>query len=593
MQRHDPTALRDALARQAAAHTVGYGRPPPGPDAVRMLRLIGTIFRTPTRWQAIGLIGAIVVITVSEVIAMLRLATWNADFFNLLESKSLPGLATQSWIFVAIVASLMLLQSASLQTKLYLQILLRTHLTRTVSDAWMSDGRQVRIRNIGGTHDNEDGRIAEDARVVCEMIVEFLVSLLYAVLQLISFIGVLWLYSGPLTIAVGGDVVTIPGHMVWVALLYAGLGATITIFIGHPLVRATERRQAAEAAYRARLANAVTHASSIALTGAEGGERRRLATAFEQIRAAWKTQIMSLRNLLFFSAGYGQLTLVLPLLVLAPRYFDGDMSLGTLMQVTIAFGQVTGALSWLSGNFSSMAQWEASAERVLKLHDAVTSIGDGFGVAGSGRFLRLQVNGPNLTFQDLSLVTPDGEVLIKHFSGEIRPGELVVVEATPQAAEALFRAVAGLSLWGAGRIELPEDTTLFFMGERPYLPATTLLDVLTEPQTPEGLGEADVAQALAAVGLTQLVPLIDTAAAWEQELGIEDQQRLGFARAILHRPRWILIHGATSALDAKTEESLMDLLTRRLPDAALVTIAHRPISEWRFERRISLSVEPA
>jgi vitamin B12/bleomycin/antimicrobial peptide transport system ATP-binding/permease protein len=318
------------------------------------------IFRTPTGWATVGLIVAVVAITTGEVLAMLRLASWNADFFNTLEQKSVSGLVTQSWILLAIVGGLMLLQAASMDMKMRLQITLRTYLTERVSYAWMADGRHYRLREVAGEHDNADGRIAEDARVVCEMGVEFLVSLLYSVLQLVLFLGVLWLYSGPLMFVLGNATFVVPGHMVWVALLYAGLGAAITLWVGYPLVHATDRRQAAEADYRARLVNALAHSPAIALSGSEPGERRRLGIDFQRIRLAWAAQKTSFRNLIFLSSGYGQLTAVLPMLILAPRYFSGEMSLGTLMQVTIAFGQVAAALSWLSSNYASIAQWEAS-----------------------------------------------------------------------------------------------------------------------------------------------------------------------------------------------------------------------------------------
>jgi vitamin B12/bleomycin/antimicrobial peptide transport system ATP-binding/permease protein len=305
--------------------------------------------------------------------------------------------------------------------------------------------------------------------------VEFLVSLFYSILQLILFLGVLWLYSGPLTFVLGYTTVVVPGHMVWVALLYAGLGAVITLWVGYPLVRATDRRQAAEANYRARLVNALAHSPAIALSSSEPGERRRLGIDFERIRLAWAAQKTSFRNLVFLSFGYGQLTAVLPMLILAPRYFSGEMSLGTLMQVTIAFGQVAAALSWLSSNYARIAQWEASAERVLALSDAVADVSHGICDDAGGRLVRVTENGPNFTFDRVSLVNADGQVLVEQFSAEIMPGERVLVEATPQAADGLFRAVGDLSHWGAGRIELPENASLHFLGHRPYLPDTSLL----------------------------------------------------------------------------------------------------------------------
>ncbi len=526
-----------------------------------------------------------------EVFLMLRLTTWNADFFDLLQQKSISGLLRQTWIFFVIVAGIMLMQATNLETKLRLQMALRSHLTKTVRDIWMAEGRHFRLRYIGGEHANEDGRISEDVRIVCEMIVEFFVTFLYAVTQLFLFTGVLWFNSGPLRIDVGSLSITLPGHMVWVALLYASIGATITILVGHSLVRATDRRQATEADYRASLVNAVTNAEAIALTRAEPSERRRLSVAFELICVAWSWQRKLLRNLIFFSAGYGQLTAVLPLLILAPRFVSGEMSLGDLVLVTLAFAQVTAALSWLSANYSTLAQWEASCERVLGLQDALTSIDSGSAVAGAGSFTRLPENGPSLTFRDLSLVSPGGELVVDRLTSEIKPGERVIIEATPDAAVALFRAVAGLSYWGAGRIELPEQCEPFFMGERPYFPTDTLLRVLIEPLECDSVLAGCVTQALVDVGLTHLAPLLQTTSNWGAELGFEESQRLGFARAIIHKPRWILMHDSTSALSRAAEEQMMEHLIRALPEAAVVTITHRTLSNRHFQRQILVDVD--
>ncbi|WP_168201767.1 ABC transporter family protein [Phreatobacter aquaticus] len=239
---HDLANLRQQLAENAAIRARFLGRLHPGPAAVRMLRLLGAILATPARWKALMLGGLVGTVTVAEVLVVLRLATWNADFFNALEAKSFASLVNQIWVLLAIVTGMMALQGLSLQTKMQLQMVLRGHLTRIVRDAWMSEGRYYRLRMSTGEHDNEDGRLTEDVRVVCEMVVEFLVSLLYAFIQLALFVGVLWLHSGPLTIAVGEASFTLPGHMVWVALGYAAIGAAIITLVGHPLVRATDRR---------------------------------------------------------------------------------------------------------------------------------------------------------------------------------------------------------------------------------------------------------------------------------------------------------------------------------------------------------------
>lgn len=586
-----PEVLKDRLALHAEARAKTLARPHPGPDALRMLRLLATILATGARWRAGALLAAVVATTTAHALLVLRLNAWNADFFDIVERKSVPGLFTQATIFAAIVLGLMLVQTAGIHMRRGLQITLRLHLTRRLRETWMAEGRHYRLRSLPGEHDNEDGRIAEDGRIVCEMVVDFLASLLYALLQFVLFVGVLWFNSPPLTLAAGRFSLTVPGHMVFVALIYAAAGATLTTLVGHPLVRATDRRQEAEAGHRARLLHALANSPTIALTGAEAAERRRMEAAFTRVRATWAEQTRSFRKLVFLASGYTQLTIVLPLLILAPRHFAGEISLGTLMQLALAFGQVTAALSWISDNYPAIAEWEASAERVLRLHDALVELVEGRPDEQPGRLRRVAANGPGLAFRDVSLVSAAGEVLIAHLDAEIRPGERVLIETTPQAAAALFRAVAGLSPWGAGRIELPDDAEPFFMADRPYLAEAPLAELLAAPRKVADFPPDAMAQAMVDAGLAHLVPRLPVAAAWDQELGVEDHQRLGFARALLHKPRWVLMHEATSGLAAAAEARLMDLLVDRLPGAALVTIAHRAIAGHRFQRRIALAGE--
>ncbi len=214
MQIEDPSALKERIGQRSTLRARFPRRPHPGPAALRMLRMLAGIFHTPARWRALALIGAVVVATVGLVLLAVRLASWNADFFDALEQKSWPGLVRQSWIFLGIVGATMVAQASALQAKRMLQITLRTHLTLVMVEAWMVEGRQARLQEGQQENANEDGRIAEDGRVVCEMVVDFLASLLYAVLQFVLFVGVLWFTSGSLRVTLGGVPLVLPGHMV-------------------------------------------------------------------------------------------------------------------------------------------------------------------------------------------------------------------------------------------------------------------------------------------------------------------------------------------------------------------------------------------
>ncbi|MCZ8316892.1 SbmA/BacA-like family transporter [Phreatobacter sp.] len=585
---NDLTALREQLAANAAVRARLASSPRPGRSSLRMLALIAGVARKPGRWRILALTVLVGTVTVVEVLVVLRLATWNADFFDVLEARSYASLHSQIWILAGLLLGMMTLQGLSLQTKMKLQMALRSHLTTLVRDRWMSEGHYYRLRSMAGDHTNEDARIAEDIRIVCEMAVEFAVSLLYALVQLVLFAGVLWLYSGPLTVSAGTISVTVPGHMVFVAIAYAIIASTLITVVGHPLVKATDLRQAAEAQYRSRLVNIVAQAPAIALTGSEAGERRRLARSFDAIRRAWAVQTASFRNLMFFSSGLALLTGTLPLLIMAPRYLNGAITLGTLMQVAIAFGQVTMALSWLSANYAMIAQWQASASRVLALGDAIDRLRVGEG-ASSGLVSRTIGDGPVLTFSALTIVGPSGDRLVNDLTTEVRQGERVLIEATPQASTALIGAIAGLPTDGAGAIVLPNDGDIFFLTDKPYLPEATLLEVIAEPLGPDDVSHDLVCRAPTDVGLVHLAAQVVTTSLWAQELGIEDQQRLGFARLLVHQPRWILTHDASSALSQETETLLFRKIREALPLSVLITMSHRTMAASIFTRRIALA----
>jgi putative ATP-binding cassette transporter len=226
---------------------------------------------------------------------------------------------------------------------------------------------------------------------------------------------------------------------------------------------------------------------------------------------------------------------------------------------------------------------------VLALHEAATDLAATEEKERPGRVERVAENGPGLAFRDVSLVSTTGELLVARFAAEVSPGERVLVDATPPAAAALFRAVAGLSSWGSGRIEFPEGVVPFFMGERPYLSKATLAEILADPRQTADFSRAELTSVLVEVGLTPLIPALGTTAPWEQELSLEDQQRLGIARALLHSPAWLFIHDATSALNEADEAKLMNTLVTRLPHTTIVTITHRSVIDRFHQRHIALT----
>jgi putative ATP-binding cassette transporter len=525
------------------------------------LRLAGPFWlRGPQRWRAIGLTAAMALLCAAQVGLAIRLNLWSADFFDALERRSMDRFVTQIGIFVLIVAGAVLANAFHMVARRRLNIAWRAWLTQRVVGDWMVEARHYQIAQIPGDHDNPDGRIAEDIRIATEYAVDLAHTLLYASLLLIAFVGVLWTLSGTIRL-IGIDV---PGHMVALSVGYAALGSSVAFLLGRPLVRATDQRQTREADFRFGLVRARESAEPIALARGETRERGRLAALFDGIRPAWAAQSEGMARLTGFAAGYIVLAPVFPILVTTPRYIAGTITLGGVMQIAQAFQQVTAALSWPVDNLQRIAEWRASVERVLALEEALRVVATE--AARSGPDAITLDRGRGLGVRDLCVAAPDGTALLSDITLQVAPGERVLVDGDPEAAQALFRVMAGIWPWGRGAVELPPEDELATLGARPHLAEGTLRAALAFPSPAEAHAPGVAERALSAVGL----------------------QRIGIARVLLHRPRWVVLGDATAALDPAEADRVIDLLTAELPEAALLVMGRHPGSVERFTRRLTL-----
>lgn len=536
------------------------------------------------RWRPRLMTGLLALLVVCQIALVLRLNVWSADLFDALERRSTENAMAQIGIFVMILAGTMITNMGHLAVRRHLQLDWRRWLTGRVVGRWMEDARHFQAGLIPGDHDNPDGRIAEDIRVTTEAAVDLASTLFYCLLLLVTFVGILWSLSG--WVEVAG--ISLPGHLVVLAFLYAGLGAVVAFVLGRPLVRSTDVRQTQEANFRYDLVRARESAEPIALARAEQAERQRLTTAFETIALAWKAQSAGLARLIAFSSGYVALAAVFPILVGTPRFLEGALSLGRLMQSAQAFQQVTAALSWPVDNLPRIAEWRASVERVLALDEAVQVVALEAARAGETAINMDRAPGPWLGVSDLWVAEPDGTALLTNLTLRVEPGEHVLVDGDPEAAAAFFRVVAGIWPWGYGRVDLPADALMVAIGRRMFLPQGTLRNALALPTARSDLRDDIIVDALSAVGLDWLTDRLESSEDWAEVLNGADLQRLAFARLLLLRPDWVVLGDATDALDPASADALLQLISMRLPRAALIVIGQHPGSTETFNRRLTL-----
>jgi len=552
------------------------------------IRLAGPFWHSENK-QAIRLRTlALVGLTVLQIVIAVSVTEWSSGLFNALEQHSMSKLWTQIWLVVLILAANMGVTVLHLTVKRRIMLDWRAWLTDRIIGAWMDDGHHYQITHMPGKHDNPDGRIAEDIRIATEYAIELAHSLFYSLLLLASFTKILWALSGTVAIPLGFFDLPVPGYLVWLALAYAAGASTLGWMIGHPLTEATHARQAEEANFRFGLVRARENAEAIALVRGEKDERRRFSSLFGGIVEAWNRQTQAFANILLFTSGYSVLTMAFPVLAASPRYITGAITLGALVQSTQAFQQMVAALSFPVDNLTKMAEWRASVERVLGLVGVLKDLEEDVTHADPHTILVEETDQPSLAFHALSIATPEGAVILAGLEDEIKPGERVFLSGDPAVGTRLFKVIAGLWPWGCGRVELPKGEPIFFMPPRPYLPIESLLAAVSYPSSPDAFGADAVEQALRLVGLEELTGHLAESAAWESSLSREQQQRLGVARLLLHRPRWVLLREALDSLAVEDAKQMMAMICAALPEAAIVTVTRQSAIESFHQRKISI-----
>jgi len=381
----------------------------------------------------------------------------------------------------------------------------------------------------------------------------------------------------------------IPGYLVLLAFLYAGAGTAFGLLLGRPLVNATNRLQAVEANLRFGLARARENSESIALMHGEGIERDYAGRLFADVGHGWNRQTIGYLGIVSFSAGYGALLPVFPILVAAPQYISGAMTLGVLMQAAQAFQRLTSALSWPIDNLGELAKCKASADRVASLHNDMLQLEERERQPVEHRIELGHGRANELVFRDLCLANPDGEILVERLDATIHRGERVLIAGDPAVTIGLFKAVAGLWPWGNGKILLPDDAGVVFLSQHPFLPDGSLESVLSYPREPGHFSRAELHHALECAGVAWLAPRLAETDSWSRVLPLRAQQCLGIARLILHQPPWVFLEEATDAFDPKGEDYMLGMLCRELPDSTLLTISFHTGLEHHHTRKLILN----
>jgi putative ATP-binding cassette transporter len=554
----------------------GFGRG--GAFLRRVWSLASPYWRSDQRPGAIGLLVAVVGLTLGVVYINVQYNAWYREFYNSLEQRDFGAFKRLLLYFCGIAATNVVVAVYRLYLTQMLEMRWRTWLTQRYLNAWLTDDVYYRLELENQGTDNPDQRIAEDLRSFTTGTLSLSLGLLSAVVTLVSFVVILWNVGGPLTFTLGDSEITIPGFMVWMAVVYAIVGTILTHFVGRRLVGINFRQERFEADFRFSLVRLRENTEGVALYRGERSEEQHLRGRFGAIQANWWELMRYTKRLTFFVTGYNQTAVIFPFLVSAPRFFAGELTIGTLLQISQAFGRVEDSLSWFIGAYGRLADWKASVDRLLTFHDALERHRADVARADGVRIISHPE--PVLRAESLRLSLPNGRTIVPDGALTVERGDHVLVTGpTGTGKSTLFRALAGIWPYGTGQVSLPEGARVLFLPQKPYIPIGTLRAAVSYPASGDTFADAAIHEVLRAVRLDHLPERLDEAQNWSMQLSGGEQQRLAIARALLHRPDWLFLDEATSALDSATEQHINGLLHERLAGSTVVSIAHRPGQE--------------
>ena len=466
----------------------------------------------------------------------------------------------------------------------------RSWLTKVLVSRWIANGRYYQLNLIDGDHQNPEARLSEDMRIATEAPVDFVAGVIAAFVSASTFIVVLWTIGGALTLPIGGVWITIPGFLVVAAVIYALITSSSIAWIGRNFVKVSEVKNQLEAEFRYTLTRVRENGESIALLGGEEEERSDLDSRFRNVRHQWKRMAQQYMRTTVVSHGSMLIAPVVPVLLCAPKFLDGSMSLGQVMQAASAFTIVQSAFGWLVDNYPRLADWNACARRVASLMMSLDGLERAEQSDTLGRIVRGETEGETmLSLKDVSVSLGDGTAVVKETDVEIGPGERVLVAGESGSGKStLVRAIAGLWPWGGGSVSFRAGSRLFMLPQRPYIPSGTLRRAVCYPQAAESWTADEIGAALDKVGLGHLKDKVEEEAPWDQTLSGGEKQRLTFARLLLNDPDIIVMDEATAALDEKSQDRMMQTVIDELPDATIISVAHRAELEAFHSRKITL-----
>jgi vitamin B12/bleomycin/antimicrobial peptide transport system ATP-binding/permease protein len=551
-------------------------------------RIAAPYFRSEDKLAGRTLLVSVILLELVQVAIDVLMNQWNNRFYNALTERNWDNFLKEIGIFSILAFCSVGLAVYQLYLNQWLQIRWRSWMTSLYLGQWLHDANHYRMQLQGDAADNPDQRITDDVKLFVERTLNVGLGLLNSVVTLASFVIILWGLSAAAPLIIFGWDLSIPGYLVWAALVYSVVGTALTQWIGSPLVNLDFQQQRFEADFRFNLVRVRENSEQIALLRGEGAERQRLSERFGRVVGNWYAIMGRTKRLTAFTAGYAQTAAIFPSLLVAPAYYANKIELGAMVQTASAFSSVQGALSFFVSTYRSLAEWRAVIARLDGFEMAIASATtiatgpDAIDVVAS-------TGSDEIDLRQLLVRLPNGSPLVSADGFSLRANQRTLVTGPSGAGKStLFRAIAGIWPFGTGSIAIPAKATLMMLPQRPYFPVGSLQAAIVYPAEASTFSSDRVRDVLISVGLTELASRLDEEAHWNRMLSLGEQQRLGVARALLHAPQYLFLDEATASLDEASEAALYRLIEEKLPATTIVSIGHRSTLQAFHQRNVTL-----
>lgn len=542
-------------------------------NARLIFSLISRYWKSEEKRSAYLYLGGIATLTIAAVYMTLLLNEWFNEFYSALQAYDSEAVYHGLLKFTVLAFAHIIFAVYAYYLQQTLALRWRRWLTKSYLSRWTGKTLYYRMEMFSDGTDNPDQRISEDINLFTARTLSFGTGLLRSITTIFCFIFVLYKLSGEFSFTLAGHTVAVPGYLVWAALFYSIIGTWLTHVVGKKLISLHFTQQKREADFRYAMVRLREMAESIAFySGTESAEKEGhiLGNRFAKVVSNSIFIIKKEKELSWLTNFYGQVAIIFPFLVAAPRYLSKGISLGGLMQIANCFGKVQESMSYFVDVYASLAEWRSCVNRLLTFDAHMEELEKGKALSQGKLTYR---EGDTMGFENLTIRLPNGKTILENRSEIAKIGDRIIVKGpSGKGKTTLFRVLAGLWPYGEGNITMPARDVVFFLPQKPYLPIGTLKEAAIYPELSGD--EEEIKKYMDFAGLSHLIPHLDEVSDWSHKLSLGEQQRLAFVRLFLLKPKYVLLDEATSAMDEAMEEKMYRELLKD-KERTILSIGHR------------------